>query len=161
MSVKQIRSIKSMPVFIGLAILALALMIPGQAGALPVSGYNTVSLAGTASSPAFGANSLFAGYALPKTPLLGGGYSAATFNHSTGFAIPASGQVATGGTTGSASGSSALSGLFANAMSNYHVNPPKPITNASPSSFLVPALGTDNSWDAMFNPPVYHGCGCG
>ena len=150
-----------MTVFVGLAILAMAIMIPGQAGAFPVPGYNTVSLTGTGSSPASGANSLLTGYTLPKTPLLGGGYSTSAFSHSTGFTVPGSGQSATGGVSGSAAGSSSLSGLFTNAMNNYYINPPKPITNASPSNFLVPALGTDNSWDAMFNPPVYHGCGCG
>jgi hypothetical protein len=142
--VKKILSLK-VAIFIGFAIIATALLIPGPVAALPVSGYGSGSLAGTVFGSSHSGNSLLSTYSLPKTPLLSGGYSATVSNHG----------------AGSTTGSSALSGLFANAMSNYYINPPKPVTNASPSEFLTPALGTDTSWDAMFNPPVYHGCGCG
>jgi hypothetical protein len=148
--VKQITSLR-VAIFIGLAVIVTALLIPGPVAALPVSGYGSGSLAVTSYGSSHGANSLLSTYSLPKTSLISGGYTA----------ISGSGQVASGSVSVSTTGSSALSGLFANAMSNYYTNPPKPITNASPSTFLTPALGTDTSWDAMFNPPVYHGCGCG
>ncbi len=128
----------------------MALLIPGPVAAFPVSGYGGGSLAVTGFGSSHGANSLLSTYSVPKTPLLNDGYPA----------VSGSGQVTSGGISVSKTGSSALSGLFANAMSNYYTNPPKPITNASPSTFLTPALGTDTSWDEMFNPPVYHGCGC-
>ena len=147
-------------IVIGLAVIVVALLIPGPVAAFPVSGYGGVFPAGTGFSSSYSANSLLSAYSLPKTPLISGGYSATVPNRSAGFTIPGSGQVDPGGISGSTTGSSVLSGLFANAMNNYYVNPPKPITNASPSAFMTPALGTDTSWDAMFNPPVYHGCGC-
>jgi hypothetical protein len=159
--VKQLVSKKSTVICIGLAAIAMILLIPGSGAALPLSGYEGVSLLGAGLGPYHSSSPLLLVYSLPKSPLLSGGYSTTAFNGNAGFGTPVSGQVNPGGTSGSSASSSQLSGLFSNAIHNYYVNPPKPISNPNPSGFLTPALGTDNSWDAMFNPPVYHGCGCG
>jgi hypothetical protein len=159
--VKQISFQKPAVLCLGLAAIAMILLIPGSGAALPLSGYEGVSLSGAGFGTVHSSSPSILAYSLPKSPLLSGGYSITVLNRSAGFITPVSGQIGTGGTSGSASGSSQLSGLFSNAIHNYYLNPPTPISNPSPSTFLTPALGTDTSWDAMFNPPVYHGCGCG
>ncbi|HVP94131.1 MAG TPA: hypothetical protein VMS89_03050 [Methanoregulaceae archaeon] len=151
----------SRAVWLGLAIGAMVLLIPGSGAALTLPASSSLTLSSAGLNTLHGSSFPLSEYSLLKSPLLSQGYTTALINSGTGFTTPFTTQTGTG-TTLSTGSSSQLSGLFSGAMANYYKNPPKPISNPSPSGFLTTALGSDESWDAIFNPPpVYYVCGCG
>ena len=144
------------------ASVAMILLIPGAGAALPLAGNGGLSLSNPGFGSVYGSTLSIPGYSLPKSPLLSQAYSATIPNSGTEFANPEFlGQISTNMASSSSGSSSQLAGLFSSALSSYYKNPPKPITDASPSEFLVASPGSDGSWNTFFNPPVYHGCGCG
>ncbi len=158
----QKMSRRQVAVAIGLAAVVIACLIPGSGAALPLSGNGGFTVSSVVSSPFSGSASLFAGYSLPKSPLLSEGYGLTILNSGIGSTSPGlSGQTGTNGAPIATAGSTQMAGLFSSALRNYYRNPPPPITNASPSEFLVATPGSDQSWDALFSHPVYYGCGCG